>query len=368
MPERFFLRVYLRGVRLLDRFFGAVYNLLEWIGLAKPIRSEEYRKCRDIIKVNHPYPVNYDPIHKALFDEWKSYDTFENKIFVLHNVNVSSKGILFRGLRCFVPALPHPVFKPDFGFLFTLGQYLFKSRQLGKTDEKYLLVFDLWAYSNYFHWMVDSMCRLVHWKDMLHEYTVLLPAEPQPFMTETLKMLGVVKTMPVKKVTFFKAAVLHLPNYSAWSGQQNPIVLKKVRDLVLETVAEQGRYEKVFVSRADARNRKVHNEAEVWAELEKRGFSRVIFSGMSVAGQVLVVKNAKYIVTSHGANMTNAIFAREAKVLELLRNDKPNFCYWSTLSCLEISYYYQLCEVSGHDNLLVDIERFKLNLDKLLND
>jgi hypothetical protein len=61
------------------------------------------------------------------------------------------------------------------------------------------------------------------------------------------------------------------------------------------------------------------------------------------------------------------MFCEAAKIFELIRKDKPNFCYWSTLTSLKMKYYYQLCDVTGGDHLIVDIERFKKNMNLFLS-
>ncbi len=368
MKSRFFLRIYLKLLKVLDIFFISVFNFLEKLGFIKPIAYKEFFSKNDIFKVNHAYPVNFKESDAPLFDEWKQYSTFENKLYIVNNVNVSSKGIVFKGFQCFVSALPHPVFKVDFGFLFIMGQYLIKKKVTLKSDEKYLLVFDLWSYANYFHWMVDSLCRLIEWEKILNEYTILLPENPPRYMLDTLNLLNIKNTKTFDKNIYLHIKNLHIPNYSAWSGQQNPLVLKKVRNFIITNIKDEMNFDYVYISRSAAKNRRVSNEVELIKIVEVKGFKIVRFEGMSLAEQVSIVKNAKVIITSHGANVTNALFSVNALVFELLRNDKSNFCYWSALSCLNFEYFYQLCIVVGHDDLLVDIELFKLNLQKILND
>lgn len=367
MNVRFFNRVFLKLVRVLNILFNALFGFFEKMGWTKPIFFVELWNKRDVMEVVHTYPVNFDVADKHLFNEWHRYNTFENKIFELQNVFVSDKGVVFMNFQCFVPALPHPVFKADYGFLFSLKKYFFSKKISISATEKYLLVFDHWAYANYFHWMVDSMCRLIVWKEQLQEYTILLPARPPKFMLGTLDLLGINKRMVIQKGTFLEIPLLHIPNYSAWSGQQHPIVLREVKKFILSRVKVQEGPKKIYISRARQKNRRLSNEAQVITTLKSFGFEIVYFEGMSLAEQLNLVKNADFIVTSHGANLTNALFS-EARIFELLREDKPNFCYWSTLDCVGLSYYYQLCPVVNHDDLLVDIERFKLNLQKMLNE
>ena len=89
---------------------------------------------------------------------------------------------------------------------------------------------------------------------------------------------------------------------------------------------------------------------------------------MSFYEQIALMQNVKYFVSSHGANMTNLIYMPPGgKILELIRKEgRANFCYWSVASCLGFDYYYQLCELNDSDNVKVDLEIFKRNLELLL--
>lgn len=361
-------RIYNKFIQLLDKGVILVYNGLESLGIAKPIPYQIEKAKGDLINVQHPFPVNVIESDKPLFNEWKTYPTFENKLFVLHNCNVSYKGIVFKGPRCFVPALPHPVFKGQYGPLFCWKQQLFYKRTVLDPSKTYYLVTDHWAYANYFHWMVDSMCRLIEWKNELKDFTLLMHKEAPRYIIDTLKYLGVARIEWIQPDHYVSVPNLIIPNYCAWSGQQHPFVLKKVRDFIWSNVEEENGSERIYVSRRNQKVRRVANEDALIDVLLENKFEILYFEGMSVAQQVSLVKNARYFISSHGANMTNGMFVLNGRILELLREDRPNFCYWATFSCLNMSYSYQLCRVVNHDDLLVDIEQFKINLHKLLND
>jgi hypothetical protein len=361
-------RIYNRSIQLVDRGVIFVYDLLEQIGVVKPISYKVEKPQNDIIRVEHSYPKNIAEKDKPLFEEWRSYPTFENKLFVLSNCNVSYKGTVFKGSRCFVPALPHPVFKAQYGPLFCWKQNLFFKKTTLDANTTYYLVTDHWAYANYFHWMVDSMCRLIEWREELKDLTLLLHEGAPRYITDALKYLGIEKIEWIKKDHYVAVPNLVVPNYCAWSGQQHPVILRKVKEFILDKVEGPKGPERIYVSRGHQKVRKIANEQAVIEVLQKNDFAVVHFEGMSVAGQISIVKHAKIFVSSHGANMTNALFTLNCRVFELLRNDRPNFCYWGALSGLSIEYRYQLCKVVNHDDLLVDIEQFKIHLQKVIND
>jgi capsular polysaccharide biosynthesis protein len=75
---------------------------------------------------------------------------------------------------------------------------------------------------------------------------------------------------------------------------------------------------RIYLSRGDARWRRVLNEPDLIAMLVSRGFEAVSLTGMTVQAQAALFDAAAWIVAPHGAGLANLAFARpEATVLEL---------------------------------------------------
>lgn len=359
-------RVYIKLIYFIDVIFATIFRQVEIIGFLKPIQFKLLENKKDILKVSHSYPLNFNKSDENLFNEWKEYNTFENKLFELENVSITFRGIVFKGFQSFVPALPHPFFKTEFGFMFLLGQKLFKKNKTLDNNKKYILIYDFWSCANYYHWMIDSLSRMIEWEAYLGNYILLIPENSPKYITDTISLFEFNGIECISKNSYVTVSKLIVPNYCAWSGQQHPQVLKKLKDLLVENYKQSNNFERIYVSRSRQKNRKISNESELISILKQHQFEIIYFEGMSVHEQISIVLNAKIFITSHGANVTNALFGKNITVLELLRNDKPNFCYWSALSCLNIPYYYQLCKVVNHDDLFVDLKSFEENLKLIL--
>lgn len=379
-----------RKYNLVQRFFikanSVLYTLVGKIvdktGTQQKFPYEVKGHFGDVTEVTHEYPENFQPEHKALFDEWKWYETFPHDLFFVKNVQLSSDGIVLKKHRTFIKTLPHPVFRFQFGILYNLKARLFYRRFEIDPSKNYLLLFDNWSWNNYFHWIIDALCRA----ELLREnvkmnFTVLLPEASPKYLTETLQLYGFTDIVYLPRRTKTKIPELYSMNYAAWSGQQHPVILKAMVDFVKGKVLDSASSEagdvldsarttgkRIYVSRSKQFSRRVENEKELLAVLAKYNFETVYFEGMTVAEQVRTMSEARFFVTSHGANMTNLTWLPEgAKILELLNERKPNFCYWSVASCLGHAYYYQLCPIAHADHVLVDIEMFEKNLQALLN-
>ncbi len=363
-------RIRLKLLHYINLVVGKLVDLLTRIGLWGKVPYTVLGHYGDVIEVTHAYPENYKPEDKPKFDEWKQYKTFPHDLFRVENVLLTSDGITLKKHRTFIPALPHPIFRNQYGVLYNLYVRLFYRKQNFPADKKYLLVYDNWSWNNYFHWVIDSLCRLQLMHDNVPEkFTVILPEKSPAYLTETLKLYGYNDILYLPENSKVRLPNLHVMNYAAWSGQQHPEILGKMVQFVkakLSPIASASR--RVYVSRSRAYSRKIENEAEVVELLKSYDFEIVYFEGMKFEEQVKLMSEVNYFVTSHGANMTNVIWLpQEAQILELLRLEgRPNFCYWSIASSLRLRYNYQLSAVAGGDNIQVNIPALRKNLEAIL--
>lgn len=352
---------------------GKLVDFLVRIGLFGSVPYERLGHYGDVIEVTHPYPVNYNPADQTKFVGWKSYKTFPHDLFLVKDVLLSADGAVLQKHRTFIPALPHPIFRYQYGVLYNLTVRLFYSRTKIPQEKKYLLVYDNWSWNNYFHWVIDALCRiqLVH-EHVKESFTIVLPETSPKYLAESLALYGFTDVIRLPKKSIARIGQLYTMNYAAWSGQQHPAILQSmirhVKSKIPAATGAQNR--RVYVSRERAYSRKVSNEAEVVQLLRKYDFEILHFEGMSFHEQVALMQNVKYFVSSHGANMTNLIWLNsDAKILELIRKDgSPNFCYWSVASSAELRYYYQLCPITAADNVQVDIALLQKNIEMLLTE
>jgi len=94
---------------------------------------------------------------------------------------------------------------------------------------------------------------------------------------------------------------------------------------------------KIYLARSAAAKRPVVNEAEVRECVVKRGYH--VFDGhmISPREQVDVMAEASVIVSAHGAALTNMVFARPCKVLEIFNRYRA-----------DVISYYPLAQKCGH--------------------
>jgi capsular polysaccharide biosynthesis protein len=243
-----------------------------------------------------------------------------------------------------------------------------------------LWITDYWS-KGYFHWLTDALTRLFVVRDRLDGLTLVLPWEfaTREFVKPSLDVFGVKNVDFIQPDEVIECRSLVMPTHTAPSGHFKDDVIRGVRAKLLAAFGDsnyRGAGERIYISRRDAGRRRIANEDEILPILHKSGFQIVCAEEMSFQDQVRVASRARYLVSNHGAGLTNMLFMREGgRVLELRhRADWINNCYFILPSALGLTYFYQLCdpEEAGGDphtaDLLVAPDQLEKNLADLIAD
>ena len=108
----------------------------------------------------------------------------------------------------------------------------------------------------------------------------------------------------------------------------------------LQPAPATGTPRKLYISRADARGRKILNEAEVAAALARQGFETVTLGRLDATRQIELFQSATHVVGVHGAGLANLLFAPPgAKALEILPPLVATPDYW--LLCAAAGHHYR---------------------------
>jgi hypothetical protein len=364
-------RIINKGVWYTDLAVGKIALFAEKKKIIKSIPFTILRRSENAVRVEHKYPANFSEQDKHLFAHYTGYTSGKEEVFLLKDVNVNYMGVVFKGLKNFGPAIPHPIFRNKFGIRYLLGQYLFLRKKEARSNKRYVLVHDFWSYGNYYHFIIDSLPRLNSVIDDLKtdNYSLILHTPHAKFIDSILKYYDFKNITIVNNNEYLHIKELIVPNYLAGSGHIHPPKVQAIRSFFLEKILSASTKEKIYISRARQKTRRIINEAQVVELLSKYGFEVIYWEDRTFEEQVQIARNTKYMISSHGANLTNLMFMDEgAKVLEIIKEKDPNFCYWALASVAKVDYYYQLTKVPESDNLFVDIELLKQNVERMLND
>lgn len=201
----------------------------------------------------------------------------------------------------------------------------------------------------YWHWMFDLMPRI----HLLSKGGAGLAGIDHfvvnklrvPFQGQMLARVGIPesKIITCTRETHFEARTLLIPSIimtvpAKWSCDY-------VRGLYLpaERPLSSNRRSRIYVSRSDARMRRVTNETELTRYLGAHGFETVTLTGLTIADQASMFADADVIVAPHGSGLTNLLFCRPGtRIIELFSATYVNPCYWALSNTVGLDYYCYL--------------------------
>ncbi len=297
-------------------------------------------------------PVNFNPDDVQLFQHEFEKDIPQSELLKFENVRVSSEGLIFKGTR---------ILPESFAYAFELDEWKRRSilkflvtnyfvRRPRKIETDVLWITDYWS-KGYFHWLTDALTRLYVVPDRLDQLELLLPWElaMRDFVRTSLEVFGVKKYDFIRRNEVLLCSNLFMPTHTAPSGHFRDEVINGVRTTLLAALGDpayRGAGERIYISRRAANRRRIANEDDFTQILKKLDFQLICAEELSFQDQVKLLSRARYLVSNHGAGLTNMLFMQTgARVLELRHvSDYVNNCYFTLASALQFDYLYQLCE------------------------
>lgn len=334
--------------------------------------------------INHqsPKPVNFDEKNPQ-FDIFKNVAPDECKVDevkIFKNIRISTSSVLFNYFKI----IPESCItlenyeKYSKGFKFFL-KFIFPKFNFSK--KRFLLITDEWT-SNYYHWHIFALKRLLILKEkgLLKDSLLFLPKKylKYKFVLPSLAKFGIEK----KQIVFLprKSNIKVKEVAMAECSQQHPVLFDEMREILTKNIQKFSHDfgDKVYISRQGQVLRYVENEDAMMEVLKKYGFEKVVIDHFSYDEQIAICSKIKYLVSPHGAGLTNLLFMKETSaVLEMASkpySGKLVTDYYKLAAMLNIKYFYQECEIGErsqvkdfhHGTLVVDLEKLEENLKLML--
>jgi len=312
-----------------------------WLGWAKrqPLFAGQ--------QIVRPWPCNLREQDRAFFAKNREYQLPPSWLLRLREVSLYWDGVAFHGVQLYPETLVLPD-RPAHNWRGLLHMQLRLRRKRLLPNRQYFLIHDAWS-GSYYHWMVDALPRLLAIREQIAGAVLLLPAYYQyDYQYETMTALGVTEVERLHPHTRYVVPRLLAPSRLARIASYNPSVMRELRTVLLAKfpiIPTANLGDRIYISRARAPRRKVLNETEVTACLRELGFAVVQLEDYGFAEQVSIMARARYLVSIHGAGLTNMLFMPTgSKVLELqMQDDGTNHYYYTLAADLGIYYYYQFC-------------------------
>ena len=323
-------------------------------------------------------PVNFNQDDLPLFEGEFERVIPESELLRFCGVLASPEGLLFEGTKILPESFAFPYhldqWKRRTVLKFLTRNYVFRRRR--RIDADALWITNYWS-TGYFHWLADALTRLFVVRDRVGDLLLVLPGSygKLQYVKSSLAPFGVNKIDFIDENEFVECRNLIMPSHTAPPGHYHAGAIRGVRNTLLAAYGDEtGEGDRLYISRERAGKRRIINEDEILPILSKFGFQTVRMEELSFEQQVRVCSRARYVVSNHGAGLTNALFMRDAgSVLELRhRADCINNCFFTLASALELDYFYQTCapqnvKADPHEaDLLVDAKQLEQNLRLLV--
>jgi hypothetical protein len=226
---------------------------------------------------------------------------------------------------------------------------------------------------NFCRWWLDSLSKpmIVERADAtFHGATPIMGTPFSAFQTQAVELLPHVKL--TNEDRFYRADVVSSPGVAYGGGQRIASVVRELgpywQTLARAAGMTPGRpYDRVLISRRNAKIRRVVNEDELAARLAPMGFETVELETLTLAQQMDVFATANVIVSPHGAGLTNIMFSRPGmKLVEIFPEGGLHGSAFMRMSAqLSLDYFCVVAaagenrDKSGNPNnidIIVDVE------------
>lgn len=206
------------------------------------------------------------------------------------------------------------------------------------------------AYENYFHWLVETMPRLKMIEDdeQLCHLPLILPRNRTPkFIRESLELAGYLDKTQFLDDGVYQFETLHIPTLFSPPSHPSPLAIDWLRGKLIQQDFI-GKKKRLYVSRKDSLRRYVSNEAEVEQILSQFGFETVCLTKYSFEEQINLFQSAEMVIGSHGAGLTNLVFApTECVFIELIMEGIFTQAYYQIAGIRKIKYGFLICQTDG---------------------
>lgn len=193
--------------------------------------------------------------------------------------------------------------------------------------------------AQYYHWSIETSHNFkIYIENRLDVPLLVHGPHPQRFHREMLELLGLAEAarpvlsnpglvMTNTLIVSRHVGAVHClePEHIRWLGDT-------LRERVPECASATGP-EKIYISRADSRRKRVVGEEALIELLAQKGFTILALTGMSLREQISAFARARVVVGAKGAGLTNVIYCSEGtRVVELTPTVDPEFRHFEQLS------------------------------------
>ena len=228
---------------------------------------------------------------------------------------------------------------------------------------------------NYYHLMVDHISRIIASISLMPERVGIVTSDAQfkilrqiyknNIFSDCIDELGLSDSVEVINHHLVRLEKCCPPDNTSspkYLLQSIPVFQSASQEILDRTSP----YRRIYIKRSLPSGRCVANEDDVLKTLDRFGFQVVTLEGMSFRDQMVLFRDADFIIGPHGAGFTNLVFSRKgAVVLELLHEHSPEeqYNFFSIISSLVgCKHMFMVCNSTSHPLYALNIQ-FNMHVD-----
>lgn len=303
-------------------------------------------------------------------------------VATLSDVTVTGSGVVLVGrhsiVRDTLGGAAHvrragPMYRPTDGSIWVnQDQLTVRKRYPAVPGVRHVLVKQMWD-ANYGHWLIDGLPRLALLGD--DRDGVVLVAnkqgskQMQQVVTDSLALAGFtgdqVMFVDGRPRTFERLTVLG--EVTQHPVRKSPLAIRYLEDLA--SGVEPAGIERIYLSRNLGQRRRLVNEEDAFAVLEKYGYTLVHPEALSFEEQVALFRSATHVVGNMGAGLSNLAFSPIGVTVLALATERMNHDFFYDLVCHKAGRYRGLqgeavdAEPTIGSDFTVDIDSLTQCLD-----
>jgi hypothetical protein len=222
--------------------------------------------------------------------------------------------------------------------------------------------------AGYFHWLHSVLPRIEIFRRMNLLPRRLGVALTEPFQQQSLDLMQFTPDdlqLSSGCATFFEelyyCTPMVFPDVTRSGGFFERALWANQMLRGLAAASQEGNAKRIYISRRDAKIRRLEQEDELVRKLDALGFVEVTLTGMPFKSQIDLFASAEMVVSMHGAGLANAAFmAPGAGLIEILAPDRLWPTYRGVAARSGLSYFPYVGERAGQrletdSDLAVDV-------------
>ena len=359
----------------MKKIISKVNSLLSKVA-EKKLKIKNYRDQlpaeRFIIKEPFSFKINLTSYHINSDPYWKEqkvYQSHEIYYTEVKNASIIGKGVVVN--REGEVLLESTIFQKEYLQKLNVNhliscQKLLPTRKL----EKVFSVANRLDKS-YYHWTLEILPRILvaTQTPSFNNYKILIAQHSPSYTKESIAFLFPSLAVNIEEVKVFQRVItnttrlipfLHIRDTSTrMMNIYYPEMIVKLNKLAHQQIENIKDIQKKYpihliISRKNALQRRILNEEETVKYLGKYGFVNICLEELPFKEQLLHFYYAKKVIAVHGAGITNIIYGKNLKLLELFPKER---------TIRDAHYFAQISAALNFDHFLLKYKSSNINQD-----